>query len=164
MGQSPPRSLFSIYALFKVIVLFTIINPYRFTRQEMSDIFGLFEQTSDNIHLSSKKYEQGYLASVYVDLQSHCPPALVGESTHNKNNRYLFTWKFEHYLTHADGKQTSWRALSNYRAKPELLALGEDYISDECKDFDKFDCFQRRKQKRMVGSRLNRLEVAVSWD
>ena len=107
----------SIEALFKAIALFTIINPYRFTRQEMSDIFRLLDQTSDHVHLSSDKYEQGYLASVCVDLERNYPPSLVGQLAHSENNRYFFTWKFEHYLTHTDGKQDSWRELSHYRAR-----------------------------------------------
>jgi|GEM_PF-5291113 len=115
----------SIDSLFKVIVLFTIINPYRFTQQEMSDIFELLEQTTDNVHLSSNKYEQGYLASVFVELHSNNPPALVGQSSHDEKNRYFFTWKFEHYLTHVDGKQTSWQKLSNYR--PKLIPRFGDF-------------------------------------
>ena len=50
------------------------------------------------------------------------------------------------------------------RLKIGIMALCEGYIPDERKDFDKFDCFQSRRQKRMVGSRLNRTGVAVGLD
>ena len=81
----------SIGDVFKVIVVFTIINPYRFSRQEMSNVFGMLEQTSDIVQLSSYQYEQGYLASICVRLQSNSPPTLVSQSTHNENNLYFFT-------------------------------------------------------------------------
>ncbi len=147
----------SIEALFKVIAVFTIINPYRFTRQEISTIFGLLEQTSDRVHLSSNKYEQGYLASVYIDLQSNYPPALVGQSTHNETSRYFFTWKFEHYLTHVDGKQACWRDLSNYRAKliPRfgdfscLELLGERRRQQLFQGFNSIYASLRRSQTRL---------------
>lgn len=112
--QYPLGAKSSIASIYNRTALFAFINPYRFNRGEMFDIFRLLERVSDDAYLSPEMEKQDLRAACYIDIKGNLPPATITQDIPCGIPRYFFTQKLVNTLIRLNKAEVTRPGSSNF--------------------------------------------------
>ena len=84
------QKLSTINAIFKKTVLFTMSNPCCYSRQEMQNLFQLFEQRIGDVKIAPTPTLNDCTAAFVIDLENSYPPTHTSWVTYGNHLRFFF--------------------------------------------------------------------------